>query len=129
MRWDGLSDGCGTQCTRIEPLHMPYALLAGAAVIWFIAAIKPLNRRAWALENILLFVGIGWLIATFKAWRLSNMSYILIFAYLVLHVIGAHYTYSRVPGGDFIGRMVGAKRNSYDRVVHFAFGLFLFYPW
>ena len=108
---------------------MPYALLIAAAVIWIIAAIKPVNRGAWLLENILLFVGVGWLAFTFKTWRLSDTSYELIFVYLVLHVIGAHYTYSRTPGGNFLGRIFGSNRNSYDRVVHFSFGLLLFYPW
>ena len=42
--------------------------------------------------------------------------------------MGAHYTYAEVPLGALLQRWLGWKRNMYDRVVHFGFGLLISYP-
>ncbi len=104
-------------------------LAAIAAVVWGLAAIEPVSRSTWALENILLFVGVAWLISTYAAWPLSNISYTLVFVFLVLHVIGSHYTYSLVPYGDWLQLIFGQERNAYDRLLHLLFGFLLFLPW
>jgi putative membrane protein len=60
----------------------------------------------------------------------------LIFLFLALHAIGAHWTYSLVPydtafhgiSGFSLDELMGWERNQYDRIVHFAFGLLLAYP-
>ena len=67
---------------------------------------------------------------------LSDASYILVFLFLCLHAVGAHYTYSLVPWDDAfrgvsgfsLSEAFGATRNHYDRVVHFAYGLLLVLP-
>ena len=62
-------------------------------------AISPDNREAWALENILVVVLVGVLALTHRRMVFSNLSYTLIFVFLMLHAVGAHYTYSAVPIG------------------------------
>lgn len=52
----------------------------------------------------------------------------LIFVFLSLHEIGAHYQYSDAVPGEWLKRVLHTERNHYDRVVHFAFGLLLSYP-
>ena len=52
----------------------------------------------------------------------------LIFLFLCLHEVGAHYTYSETPFGDAVTNFFGWERNHYDRLVHFSFGLLLAYP-
>ena len=47
---------------------------------------------------------------------------------MCLHVVGSHYTYAEVPFGESLQDWVGAPRNMYDRLVHFAYGLLLAYP-
>jgi putative membrane protein len=47
---------------------------------------------------------------------------------MILHVIGSHYTYSEVPFGFTLQEWLDANRNMYDRLVHFSFGLLLYYP-
>ncbi len=104
------------------------SLLAAGTAIWLIGAIAPLNRAAWVLENILLVVGVAWVAATYRAWRLSPRSYVLIFIFFALHVLGAHYTYANTPIGEWVQSVTGSDRNHYDRIVHFLFGLLLVYP-
>lgn len=115
--------------TTHKPGAYLFILSAIAAVVWVVAAMAPVSRSAWALENILLFVGVAWLILTYAAWPLSNTSYTLVFVFLVLHVVGSHYTYSLVPFGDWLRPIFGQERNAYDRLLHLLFGFLLFLPW
>jgi putative membrane protein len=47
---------------------------------------------------------------------------------LILHIVGAHYTYSRMPLGLWARDHFGLSRNYYDRFAHSAFGFLLAYP-
>jgi putative membrane protein len=98
------------------------------AFVWVLAAVGPEDRQTWLLENGLVFVLVGVLAATHRRFVFSNVSYGLIFAFLVLHAVGAHYTYSLVPLGDWVREALDLSRNHYDRFVHFGFGLLLGYP-
>lgn len=106
------------------------------AVIWTALAISPHDRADWALENALVLAFGAALLLTRRWFVFSRVSYTLIFLYLCLHAVGAHYTYSLVPyddwwraltGGSF-NALVGWERNNFDRVVHFSYGLLLAYP-
>ncbi len=95
---------------------------------WMVAAIDPVDRATWFLENILLALAVAWIIYTYRKWRLSPISYCLIFIFFLLHVLGAHYTYSVTPVGHWLDIFFGPGRNHYDRAVHFLFGLLLASP-
>jgi putative membrane protein len=111
-------------------------LLALLAALQALLAIAPHDRADWLLENSLLFAGVGVLIATHRALPLSRVSYTLIFLFLCLHTVGAHYTYSLVPydawfqslTGRTWSSLTGWERNHFDRLVHFLYGLLLAYP-
>ncbi|MEJ2346693.1 MAG: DUF2238 domain-containing protein [Gammaproteobacteria bacterium] len=106
------------------------------AVVWLLLAVAPLDRHDWALENLLLVVFVAVLAATYRRLPLSRISYTLIFLFLCLHSVGAHYTYAKVPyddwwralTGDSLNAVLGWQRNDFDRVVHFSYGLLLAYP-
>ena len=72
-------------------------LATALAVLWVALAIAPLHRSDWLLENVLLLVGIGVLVGTYRIFPLSRISYTALFVFFCLHMIGAHYTYSEVP--------------------------------
>lgn len=111
-------------------------LIAALAVLWIWLAISPFDRSDWLLENVLLVLGVVVLLATRKRLPLSGISYTMILVFFCLHIIGAHYTYAEVPydeafrklTGVSFNDLVGWKRNNYDRVVHFSYGLLLAYP-
>lgn len=96
-------------------------------VIWGVLAIAPFDRATWWLENVLIFVGVAILIVTRKVLPLSLASCVLLFGFLTIHAVGAHYTYSLVPI-DEVTNWLGSSRNHYDRVVHFFYGLCLVLP-
>ena len=102
----------------------------------------PAHPQDFLLEHILTVVSVILLITTRRSFPLSHLSYTMIFLFLVLHIVGAFYTYSLVPydrwsgtvaswmGGEgfTITETFDFSRNHYDRLVHFAFGLLLAYP-
>lgn len=103
-------------------------------VVW--AAIAPVDRATWALENALVVAGIPILALTYRKLPLSRVSYTLIAIFLCVHEIGSHYMYANVPYdawcksllGFSIDETFGFERNHYDRFVHFSYGLLLAYP-
>ena len=97
--------------------------------LWWIGwGIAPHDRADWLLENALSAAAVGALAATARPFPLSRISYTLIFVFLCLHTVGAHYTYSLVPYGDWLPWLGQGERNHYDRFVHFSYGLLLAYP-
>ncbi|UCH40579.1 MAG: DUF2238 domain-containing protein [Gammaproteobacteria bacterium] len=106
------------------------------AIWWIILAIEPYDRADWALENVLVVAFAAFLALSFRSFPLSRVSYTLIFVFLLLHEIGAHYTYAKVPYdawfqnlfGTGLNEMLGFERNHFDRAIHFSYGLLLAYP-
>ena len=97
-------------------------------MVWGALAVSPSNRMDWLLENGLTFIAVPFLLWSYRRHRLSNRSYVQITIFLVLHTVGAHYTYSKVPAGFWVQHALGLRRNHYDRVVHFSFGLLMLRP-
>lgn len=97
-------------------------------IIWVALGIKPVYRSDWFLENILVFLALPFTLFVHRRYPLTAFSYTLIFVFLVLHSIGAHYTYSEVPVGRLISDWLGWERNHYDRLLHFLFGFLLAMP-
>jgi putative membrane protein len=104
------------------------AMIAVFTAIWIGLAIAPLYRSDWLLENLLVFGFVGLLVATFRRFQFSNLSYLLFTIFLVLHSYGAHYTYAETAFGFWLRDTYHLPRNPYDRIVHFAFGLLLTFP-
>ena len=103
-------------------------LVLWLVMLWIFTAINPLYPRDWLLENLLVFFYGGLLIATYRRFRFSNLSYTLFTVFLSLHLIGAHYTYAETPFGFWLQEWFGLSRNHFDRIVHFSFGLLIVYP-
>jgi len=106
------------------------------ALLWIALAIAPWHRSDWVLENVLVGAFVVALALGYRHFPLSPASYTLIFLFLCLHEVGAHYTYSEVPydrwfesfTGTTLNSVLGWERNNFDRVVHFGYGLLLAYP-
>jgi putative membrane protein len=110
---------------RNRPLQV---MVVWLLVLWTITAIAPFNRRDWLLENLLVFMYSGLLVASYRRFAFSTLSYALFTVFLSLHLVGAHYTYEHSPPGLWLQALFDIERNHYDRIVHFAFGLLIAYP-
>jgi putative membrane protein len=91
-------------------------------------AVSPVDRGDWLIENLLALSFITVLILTYRRFPLSDFSYFLITVFMTLHAVGAHYTYAQVPLGYWLQESFHLSRNHFDRIVHFAFGLLMTYP-
>jgi len=116
------------QLSRFVPRKYLIFLILVFLAVWTWAAIKPVHPRDWLLENLLVFIGVPFIVISGIYFRLSNLSYTLITIFMTLHVIGSHYTYAEVPFGYTLQKWFGSNRNMYDRLVHFCFGFLLAYP-
>jgi putative membrane protein len=102
--------------------------IIASLLFWGIMAISPTDRSMWLVENILVAVLAIALVWSYRAFHFSNLSYMLIALFLCLHTYAAHYTYQGTPIDIWLKAAFHTKRSYYDRAVHFAFGLFMAYP-
>ncbi|MEZ5599393.1 MAG: DUF2238 domain-containing protein [Pseudomonadales bacterium] len=75
------------------------SLLLVFGLEFLVLAVAPLDRHDWALENVLVVLTLGVLVGTWRRFRFTSLSNGLIFVFLCLHEVGAHYTYARVTYG------------------------------
>ena len=72
----------------------------------------------------------GW-----RRYQFSRTAITALWLFMLLHVLGSHYTYAQVPYdrwseqlfGHTMNSLFGWQRNHFDRLVHYLFG-FLFIP-
>ena len=115
---------------------MRLLLLITLVVLLVVSAIEPWYPQDFIVEHVLTVIGVASVIWFDRKHGLSLTSAWLVFAFLVFHVVGAHYTYSEVPYdawsewlfGFRIGEASGWRRNNYDRLVHLMFGILLLIP-
>lgn len=94
-------------------------------VVFAICAISPYSRGVWWAENIPI-LAIAALVGLAGRWHdFSATAYGLMLVLLVLHTIGGHYTFERVPF-DWVTQAIGAERNHYDRIAHFSVGFYAY---
>lgn len=102
-------------------VHFSLLLLVIAVLIW--SVIKPTEFLTWVAESSPAIVVLFILIATYRKFRLTTLSYTIIAILSILTFIGGHYTYSEVPLFNWLQDTYDLKRNHYDRFGHFLKGL------
>ena len=86
------------------------------------SAIGPHDRFTWFLEVAPVFIGLPIVLAVQKRFPLSTLLLVLLWWHSVILIVGGHYTYARVPLGDWAMEWFGWTRNNYDKIGHFAQG-------
>jgi putative membrane protein len=112
------------------------ALLVGIAVATAASWIRAPYPQDMILQHIPTVVAlIAWPFLA-RRYPVSDTAATCLAAFLLLHVLGARYLYSNVPydgwtkallGLDLTARF-GLRRNHFDRLVHFAFGVLFVRP-
>ncbi len=111
-----------------RPSRVAVSCLVTFGVVWIVLAVNPRYRMDWLLENIPTFVAVPIGVLTARRFTFSDRAYVQMTAFLILHTIGSHYTYSEVPFGAFLRDGLDLGRNHYDRLVHFLFGVLFVRP-
>jgi putative membrane protein len=87
-----------------------------------LSAIRPHDYLTWGLEIFPVAIALPVLYATARRYPLTPLLYWLIGLHCLVLILGAHYTYARVPLGFWVQDALDLARNNYDRVGHFMQG-------
>jgi len=96
-----------------------FVLIAPVAVWSWVA---PHDRFTWWMEAAPAVIGAGVILMFRKSFPLSTLLLVLLGLHAVLLLVGAHYTYAKVPLFDWIRDLSGGTRNNYDKLGHFTQG-------
>jgi putative membrane protein len=98
------------------------ALLVLTAIALVVSGIGPVDRGTWVLEVAPVVIAAPLLYFTWRPFRLTPLTYRLIFLHALIMILGGHYTYAHVPLGFWLQDLFDFARNPYDRIGHFAQG-------
>ena len=93
-------------------------LLASLTVVFVWSLIDCFDFVIWALEAAPVVIGVAILLWVYPGFKMTGLVYILIWLHAVVLLVGAHYTYSRMPLFNWIRDAFELSRNHYDRVGH-----------
>lgn len=99
------------------------AVFLAALMIW--SVIEPAFMDVWIAEMIPVIAIFLLLVVTYSKFQFSNTAYALMSVWLIMHTIGAHYTFANVPF-DWFTQWWGGERNHYDRIAHFSVGFYAY---
>lgn len=97
-------------------------LLTSFLGIFIWSLINPRDLFTWFLEVLPAVIGLIVVTATYKRFRLTDLTYMLIWIHAIILVIGGHYTYAEMPLFNWLRDTFHLARNYYDRVGHLAQG-------
>jgi len=92
-------------------------------IIW--SGVNPAFPEVWLAEIIPIILIFMPLIVTYRRFRFSDSAYLLMSCWLILHTIGAHYTFANVPF-EWFNELIGSERNHFDRLAHFSIGFYAY---
>src|SRR5690554_2454675 len=107
--------------THVNPLHVALLLTAAAVLVW--SGVFPRDRFTWLMETLPAMAGAMILIAVYRRFRFTTVTYVLAWFFSLILMIGGHWTYAEVPIGDWARDAFGWSRNHYDRFGHFFQGV------
>lgn len=87
------------------------------------SGIEPAGRFNWVMETLPAMIGSVVLVATYRWFPLSSVTYLLIWFSSFILMTGGHYCYSEVPIGYWFKDFFHLSRNHFDRFGHFFQGV------
>jgi putative membrane protein len=106
----------------LQNKRLKYCLLFSLLVISLWSYIGAADRFTWWMEAFPVLLGLPVLIVSREKFPLTVLVYWLIWAHMNVLLVGAHYTYAKVPLFDDLARYFDLSRNHYDRLGHFMQG-------
>ncbi len=105
---------------RIARGHVFLLVTVAAVFVWSLVGCY--DFFTWVLESFPVVMGVVILVSVYRRFRLTGLCYVLIWAHMMILLVGAHYTYARMPVFDWLRDTFELSRNHYDRVGHLAQG-------
>lgn len=94
----------------------PFSVIAAIA-LW--SAIRPYEWLTWFLEALPILALFLVAVVTCRRFSFTPLSYWLFALGSLLVLVGAHYTYARMPVFEGLKELLSWERNHYDRFGHF----------
>ena len=105
--------------------RFPLLLFIAYVVLFTLLAITPYDRAVWFAENLPIVLIVAALAVSRRWFAFSNTAYLMMACLVMLHTIGGHFTFERVPF-DWVTSFFGFERNHYDRMAHFTVGFYAY---
>jgi len=106
----------------MKALNEPLILMLAGIALLALTAIHPHDYPTWWMEVAPIFIALPILVATYKRYTLTPLTYRLLFLHALILMVGGHYTYAEVPLGYWMENWFGFVRNNYDKIGHLAQG-------
>jgi len=98
-------------------------ILLGVVLVFLaLSRLGAYDGEIWFMETLPVMIGAVILLKTWRRFRLTSLLCWLIAAHAIILIVGGHYTYSRVPIGNWFSEVFDLTRNNYDRFAHFVQG-------
>ena len=102
-------------------LHL--LLLSFVVIVFIWSAINVQDTYlTWVLEAAPVIIALPILLFTYKKFKFPTSLYVIIAIHMALLLVGAHYSYAKVPLGEWMKDWFGFERNNYDKIGHFMQG-------
>lgn len=85
--------------------------LAIFCICWALTFVYTTDVANWWTENALTIVFLIGITTTFKKFKFSDLSYTLMFLFILLHIYGSQYTYAENPFGKWLQQQSPTERN------------------
>lgn len=101
------------------------------AIVAIVTYINPVFPREQFLQQAGTLLLVALLLADLRQRWFSNLAFVGIALFTVMHLIGARYIYSYVPYQEWLQGLgdwdwLQTTRNHYDRLAHLCFGVLMF---
>lgn len=103
---------------REPDFREPLVLLGFTGMALLASAVGPFDRFTWWLEVAPVLIVAPLMVASASRFPLTPLLYRLAFLHALVLILGAHYTYARVPIGFWVQDVFELSRNPYDRFGH-----------
>ncbi len=104
----------------MDRLLLWFVILLLPPFVW--SAVRPHDTFTWFLEVMPILAGVPLAFAVQRRFPLSTLLLVLLWWHSVILMVGGHYTYARVPLGNWAMEWFGWTRNNYDKLGHLAQG-------
>lgn len=102
-------------------IHLGLLVSGLAILVW--SGLWPNGRFNWLMETLPAMVGGILLVAVYRRFQFSTVTYGLAWFFAIILMIGGHYTYAEVPIGNWARDTFQLSRNHFDRLGHFFQGV------
>jgi putative membrane protein len=104
-----------TACERW--IHLVLLISGVAVLVW--SGLGPYDRLTWTEEVAPAVLSGAILAAVYRRFRFTTLAYAGAWFFSLILMMGGHYTYARVPIGNWFSDTFELSRNHFDRFGHF----------